>query len=333
MWRRRLQTVLMGDDSPDAFIPIDVPQAESDELIVLYNATNGGAWTNSTNWLIDTTVNNWYGITVSGGHVTEIDLPSNNVIGDATGVDLSVFATNMTFFRITHSDVELSFSQFVGFTAITRLDVGPSVSHGSLLDIASLTTLVKLDLDFCTLTAGVLGDLAALTLLSEELGLSTCIWPAGTHDISTLAALTLLTDLRIHHSNFSVIGDLAALTTLTSMEELYVGPSGDFTVSGPTGVDGMTGLALFIIERSRLGQAELDQVLADLYAGRMGYTAPAPVARINGQTDEASGIYQDATPPTTGKEFIYKLANDPDADGFNTWSIQYTEGGVKVVVP
>jgi len=63
------------------FVPADVPQSEADALIALYNATNGPSWTNHTNWLIDTTVGNWFGITVAGGHVIQCMLSLNNLAG------------------------------------------------------------------------------------------------------------------------------------------------------------------------------------------------------------------------------------------------------------
>ena len=50
-------------------------------LVDLYNSTNGSSWTNNTNWLTSQPVSTWYGITVTNGRVTEIDLDANNVVG------------------------------------------------------------------------------------------------------------------------------------------------------------------------------------------------------------------------------------------------------------
>ena len=60
---------------------LDVPQRELDALVALYNSTSGDSWTDKTNWLQTGTVNDWFGITVSGGHVTEISLNNNNLNG------------------------------------------------------------------------------------------------------------------------------------------------------------------------------------------------------------------------------------------------------------
>ncbi len=70
------------------FSPSDVPQAEADALIWLFHATSGPSWTNNTGWLIDPVVNNWFGVTVAGGRVTEIDLSAN---GATVNGDIAAF--------------------------------------------------------------------------------------------------------------------------------------------------------------------------------------------------------------------------------------------------
>ncbi|NMH85961.1 leucine-rich repeat domain-containing protein [Flavivirga algicola] len=59
----------------------DVPTAERDALIALYNATGGANWTNNTNWNTSACVSDWYGVTVENGNVVQIILPSNNLSG------------------------------------------------------------------------------------------------------------------------------------------------------------------------------------------------------------------------------------------------------------
>ena len=70
-------------------VKAQVSTAEWEALKDLYNATDGANWTNNTNWqtnIMNATdgslVNNsCQGITVSGGHVTALNLYNNNVIG------------------------------------------------------------------------------------------------------------------------------------------------------------------------------------------------------------------------------------------------------------
>ncbi|RLD27051.1 MAG: hypothetical protein DRI54_01745 [Bacteroidetes bacterium] len=58
-----------------------VPQAERDALIALYNSTDGPNWTNSNNWNTATTVDIWYGVVVADGHVTKLQFWSNQLSG------------------------------------------------------------------------------------------------------------------------------------------------------------------------------------------------------------------------------------------------------------
>lgn len=59
----------------------EISAAECDALATLYYGTAGGSWANKTNWLMTNTPGNWQGVTVSGGHVTRLSLPSNNLSG------------------------------------------------------------------------------------------------------------------------------------------------------------------------------------------------------------------------------------------------------------
>ncbi|RIJ46633.1 T9SS C-terminal target domain-containing protein [Maribellus luteus] len=60
-----------------------VPISEYKALEAFYNATNGDGWKSNTNWLdtINYTVADWVGIRVKNGHVYELNLDSNNVVG------------------------------------------------------------------------------------------------------------------------------------------------------------------------------------------------------------------------------------------------------------
>ncbi len=43
----------------------EIPVTECQELVTLYNSTNGANWTNNTGWLSTNTPCSWYGITCS----------------------------------------------------------------------------------------------------------------------------------------------------------------------------------------------------------------------------------------------------------------------------
>lgn len=55
------------------------PVSERECLIEFYNQTGGDSWKNKTNWCSDKPLSEWWGITVSNDHVTELDLNTNNL--------------------------------------------------------------------------------------------------------------------------------------------------------------------------------------------------------------------------------------------------------------
>lgn len=59
----------------------DVTSVECETLVNIYRENNGSAWNNSTNWLDDDTVCDWYGVTCDNGHVVGLDLSNNNLTG------------------------------------------------------------------------------------------------------------------------------------------------------------------------------------------------------------------------------------------------------------
>ena len=59
----------------------EIPQAECEALVTLYNSTNGASWTNHTNWLTTDTPCSWYGVYCTAGYITQLSLDSNKLTG------------------------------------------------------------------------------------------------------------------------------------------------------------------------------------------------------------------------------------------------------------
>ena len=85
----------------------------------------------------------------------------------------------------------------------------------------------------------------------------------------------------------------------------------------------VTNLTDFLYSANAMSAANLDLLLASIYAQRALITWATPALDISSLPNDPTGVYQDATPPTTGLEYVYKLVNDPDAEGFNVWTITY----------
>jgi hypothetical protein len=84
-----------------------------------------------------------------------------------------------------------------------------------------------------------------------------------------------------------------------------------------------TGLRNFQVQSTSCTAADLDSILARIYADRAIFTHPFPTMNLGGTNPDPSGVYQDSVTPSTGLEYAYKLVNDPDAEGFNKWTITY----------
>ena len=149
---------------------VEIPQSECDVLAAIYNSMVGYNWTTHTNWMITVMPCNWYGITCSGGHVTEIDLQSNNLTGSIpTSIGALPYLTSLDL-------------QYNGLTGTLPTALG------------SLSNLVVLDVGENSLTGAIpyqLGNLHNLTTLAlEENSLSGNI-PPQLGNLSNLLALQL----------------------------------------------------------------------------------------------------------------------------------------------
>ena len=74
------------------------------------------------------------------------------------------------------------------------------------------------------------------------------------------------------------------------------------------------------LSNQSLSEAEVDTVLRYFYGYRTQFKAPYPLINIGGGNASPSGVYQDSTLPTTGKELAYALVNN------HGWTIIFTEG-------
>lgn len=75
---------LSGDERAPGFTcysVFEIPFAECEALVGLFNDTGGTTWTDSTDWLVTNTPCSWFGVTCSSNRVTAIDLPANNLAG------------------------------------------------------------------------------------------------------------------------------------------------------------------------------------------------------------------------------------------------------------
>ena len=130
---------------------LDVPQRELDALVALYNSTSGDSWTDKTNWLQTGTVNDWFGITVSGGHVTEISLNNNNLNG-SMGTVLPPLGGYLTTLDLSDNP-DLKYPYLGLQTALATIDIS-NCGLGSASVAARLAEVVANGVSAGTLDIG-----------------------------------------------------------------------------------------------------------------------------------------------------------------------------------
>jgi len=121
----------------------EIPQAECEALVSLYNSTGGPNWTNSTDWLVTNTPCTWFGVTCAGGHVSDLNLRGNQLTGSIP-LELSGLASLLS--------LDLALNQLTGA-------IPPGLS--------GLASLQALNLSYNQLTGSIPSELGGLASLQE----------------------------------------------------------------------------------------------------------------------------------------------------------------------
>jgi hypothetical protein len=162
------------------------------------------------------------------------------------------------------------------------------------------------------------GDLSGWTL-PDSLSVMTLYNNNFTGDLSSWALPSSLSNIQIYNNSFT--GDLSGWTLPGSLSVFFL-QDNDFTLSAFASGTG-TG-NLYRMENNALTQAEVDAVLKWVYDNRASFGDATPSLNIGGTNAAPSGTYADEDPPTTGNGYAYELVNDPETEGFNTWTITRT---------
>ncbi len=270
----------------------EIPGAECEALAALYSDTNGASWTTNTNWMDDTApcTSPWYGVTCSGGHVTELDLAANDLdgplpaeLGDLSELQILDLSENGLDGTIPGDLGDLSNlvdlflrnnqlsgaipSQLGSMPMLERLWLDNNNLTGSIPpQLGSLPSLWNLDLKGNELTGGIpVGLTQAPSLLYLNLSdnqLSGSI-PAEIGDLTDLDGLDL------SYNQFS--GPIpATIGNLDQVDELNLSHN-QLTGNLPATMGGMTELYSLIIDNNALA-GDIPAALAGLT--NLGQTHP-----------------------------------------------------------
>ncbi len=188
--------------------------ADREALVALYDATGGENWDDNENWLSEEPLEDWYGVTVGDGRVTELVLWSNQLtgaipaeLGDLSGLEL----------------LDLSRNELTG-------TIPP--------ELGNLTNLQKLYLFYNQLAGPIpaeLGNLSSLTELVLHNNQLTGPIPPELGNLSSVRQLDLARNRLYSHESLSLeggltgpippeLGNLANLAVLDLADNRLTGP-------------------------------------------------------------------------------------------------------------
>ncbi len=196
----------------------DIPAAQRNALLALYDSTNGAGWNNNANWYgAAGTENTWYGVTTDGGNTTvlQLRLGSNNLSGPLPAAVGNL--PDLTVLYLDRNSISGTIpTQLGNLGSLTNLNLLNNSLSGSIpVELGSLTSLTALTLAGNGLTGTVPDQLNNLTSLLY-LYLNNNQLQSSLPD---LGALTLLRRLYLDSNNFTSavptwIGSLSALQIL-----------------------------------------------------------------------------------------------------------------------
>ena len=218
-------------------------------LVALYNATEGGSWATSTNWLSGRPLDEWHGVTTdSGGRVTALNLVSNRLVG-ALPAALGDLTNLRTLILWSNDELTGPIPAWLGdLTNLRWLILGGNGLTGEIPpELAGLSNLTSLDLRSNGLTGEIPPELAGLSNL-QRLYLN--------HNRLTgeippeLASLSNLTELYLSDNRLTgeIPPELGRLSNLMELG-LY---ANQLTGEIPPELAGLSNLTSLILNSNRL---------------------------------------------------------------------------------
>lgn len=132
-----------GGLSVSQMFTVTVAPSERDALAALYSATNGDNWANNSNWMTDRPLGQWFGVEVSAGRVTRLNLWENNLSGTIP-------------------------PEIGNLGGLQYLELGYNSIEGEIpSEIGNLTELYYLSLGLNRLTGGIPPEIGNLTGLGQ----------------------------------------------------------------------------------------------------------------------------------------------------------------------
>lgn len=248
-----------------------VPATERNALIALYTATDGANWVNNTNWL-SADEDTWFGVSVSGCHVTGIFLNNNGLsgslptaLGDLTELESLVIITNPALTGSIPTTIG-------NLTKLHTLFLHSNALTGSIpTSIGNLTLVTNLELQSNSLTGSIpstIGNMLSLTYLRLDGNQLSGSIPNTLYTIVSLRSIDLGQN-QLTGSLSPLIGSMPNLQDVflggnqltgsipseignaTTLNLLSLGPN-QFTGTLPASIGNLTNLTSFSVFNNQL---------------------------------------------------------------------------------
>ncbi len=201
--------------------------ADRAALVTLYNATNGPNWTNNTNWLSDTPLDQWHGVSTDGdGRVVTLDLYANQLSG-AIPPELGNLA-NLAGLSLAGNQLSGAIPSELGNLAnLLGLSLADNQLSGAIPpELGNLANLLGLSLADNQLSGSIpseLGNLANLLGLSLDNNQLSGPMPSELGNLANLLGLSLDNN-QLSGSIPPELGNLANLQELHLRHNQLSGP-------------------------------------------------------------------------------------------------------------
>ena len=255
---------------------------DREALVALYNATGGPNWADSTNWLSEGPIGEWYGVTADAtGRVTHLDLNQNNLSGPIPAElgNLSNLRELVLWQNQLSGPIP---SALQNLTALSHLDLTGNQLSGAIPSwLGNISTLIELHLESNRFTGTIpreLGNLSKLTVLHLNHNDLKGSVPAQLQNLHQLEQMYLHRN-RLAGQIPTELGNLKSLTALALSDNQLQG-------SIPSQLVNLTSLQGLWLQGNQLTGPVPPWLgnlsnLEDLYLGDNEFTGPLPTELQN----------------------------------------------------
>lgn len=288
-----------------------IPSAEYNALVDLYNNTGGGGWANNTGWL-DASAASWFGVGVAGGHVSHVYLNQNNLTGSLPSSLGNL--TNMTAIDFRGNQITGAIpAAFGGLLQMQYLFLSSNQFSGSIpTNLANLTGLFDLDLGANQLTGQIpsgVGNLVKLALLDLHGNKLSGGIPSTLGNVPQLFEL-FLDQNRLSGAIPTSLATLAHLTSVNLSGNLLTGAVPDFTMFSGQSIDVSTNY----LDISA-GSQSLSNINAMISNGVTIYYLPQYIVPVVGPVMVSAGVAQVGLAGSPGQNYTIQSSSN-----LTTWT-------------